>query len=121
LIASRPGKKLIIEIKGASEGRRDRVIPLLSQAALDAAYYSRNLPGNAIPVAIVGANHIPDSLAEEAKRFVRERAPDVAVGLLDFEGFRSFAGHGLESLSSVRHVASSIPLNMRAHRNFFRI
>jgi hypothetical protein len=41
LIASRSGKRLIIEIKRASEGRRDRVIPLLSQAALEAAHYSR--------------------------------------------------------------------------------
>ena len=60
LIASRPGKKLIIEIKRASEGRRDRVIALLSQAALEAAYYSRNFAGNPIPVAIVGANHISE-------------------------------------------------------------
>src|SRR5258708_9801483 len=94
LLASRPGKRLIIEIKRASEGRRDRVIPLLSQAALEAAYYSRNLAGNPIPVAIVGSNHIPESVAEQAKKFMRDRAPDVAVGLLDFEGFRSFSGHG---------------------------
>ena len=43
------------------------MIPLLSQAALEAAYYSRNLPGKLIPVAIVGANHISDSVSEEAK------------------------------------------------------
>src|SRR2546429_6467476 len=43
LIASRPGKKLVVEIKRASEGRKDRVIPLLSQAALEASYYSRSL------------------------------------------------------------------------------
>jgi len=107
LIASRPGKKLIIEIKRASEGRRDRVIALLSQAALEAAYYSRNFAGNPIPVAIVGANHISDSVSEEAKEFVRKRAPDVAVGLLDFEGLRSFAGHGLEDLSSERRAKDS--------------
>jgi hypothetical protein len=107
LIASRPGKKLIIEIKRASEGRRDRVIALLSQAALEAAYYSRNFAGNPIPVAIVGANHISDSVSEEAKEFVRKRAPDVAVGLLDFEGLRSFAGHGLEDLSSERRAENS--------------
>jgi hypothetical protein len=87
LIASRPGKKLIIEIKRASEGRRDRVIPLLSQAALEAAYCARNLAGNPIPVAIVGANHISDSVSEEAKEFVRKRAPEVAVGLLDLRVF----------------------------------
>jgi len=107
LIVSRPGKKLIIEIKRASEGRRDRVIPLLSQSALEAAYYSRNLAGNPIPVAIVGANHIPESVAEQAKEFMRERAPDVAVGLLDLEGFRSFAGHGLEVLNSARRPGNS--------------
>jgi hypothetical protein len=107
LIASRPAKKLIIEIKRVSEGRRDRVIALLSQAALEAAYYSRNFAGNPIPVAIVGANHISDSVSEEAKEFVRKRAPEVAVGLLDFEGLRSFAGHGLEDLSSERRAENS--------------
>ena len=121
LIASRRGKKLIIEIKRASEGRRDRVIPLLSQAALEAAYYSRNLAGNPIPVAIVGANHISDSVSEEAKEFVRKRAPEVAVGLLDFEGLRSFAGHGLEGLNSERRPANnrSLPkLRARAPQLF---
>ncbi len=77
LIAERSGERLIIEIKRASEGRRDRIIPLLSQAALEAAYYSRNLPGNPIPVAIVGSSHIPDSIAEEAKQFLRKRVPDL--------------------------------------------
>jgi hypothetical protein len=109
LIAERSGERFIIEIKRASEGRRDRIIPLLSQAALDAAYYSRHLAGNPIPVAIVAANHISESVAEQAKKFLRERAPDVAVGLLDFEGFRSFTGHGLESLSSERRPGNSVP------------
>jgi hypothetical protein len=121
LIASRPGKKLIIEIKRASEGRRDRVIPLLSQAALDAAYHSRNLVGHPIPVAIVGANHISDSVSQEAKEFVRKRAPEVAVGLVDLEGFRSFAGHGLEDLSSERrpeHNQSLSKLRARAPQLF---
>jgi hypothetical protein len=107
-IVSRPGKKLIIEVKRASEGRRDRLIPLLSQAALEASYYSRNLSGSPLPVAIVGANQIPDSVAEEAKDFVRKRAPEVAVGLLDLEGLRCFAGHGLESLSSERQPGKGV-------------
>src|SRR6266851_972662 len=107
-IASGHGKKLVIEIKRASEGRKDRVIPLLSQAALDAAYYSRRLPGHPIPVAVVGANHMPDSVAEEAKQYLRERLPEGAIGLLDLEGFRSFAGHGLESLSSERKPQQNI-------------
>jgi Restriction endonuclease len=107
LVVSAHGKKLIIEIKRASEGRRDRLIPLLSQAALDAIYQSRRMAGHPIPVAIVGANRISDSVAEEAIEFMRERAPEAAVGLLDLEGLRSFAGHGLESLNSPRQAESN--------------
>ena len=104
VVVSAHGKKLIIEIKRASEGRRDRLIPLLSQAALDAIYQSRRMAGHPIPVAIVGANRISDSVAEEAIEFMRERAPEAAVGLLDLEGLRFFAGHGLESLNSPRQA-----------------
>ena len=110
------GKKFVVELKRASEGRRDRVIPLLSQAALDSAYYSRSLSGHPIPLAIVGANRIPDSLAEEAKEFLQKRAPEVALGLLDLEGFRLFAGHGLESFSSARRAQGDLrPQDLRGH------
>jgi hypothetical protein len=105
-LVSGHGKKLAIELKRASEGRKDRIIPLLSQAALEAVHYSRSLPGHPIPVAIVGANRIADSVAEEAKQFLRERAPEVAVGVLDLEGLRLFAGHGLDSLSLPRRSRS---------------
>ena len=114
-LASRRGKKFVVELKRASEGRKDRVIPLLSQAVLEAAHYSRVISGHPIPVAIVGANRIPDAVAEEAKQFVRERAPDVAVGVLDLEGLRLLAGHGLKSLSSARRPQSDIRApNVRA-------
>lgn len=100
------GKKFVVELKRASEGRKDRVIPLLSQAALEAVHYSRVMPGHPVALAIVGANRIPDSVAKEAKQFVQERAPEVAVGVVDLEGLRLFAGHGLESLSSSRRPQS---------------
>ena len=108
-LASGRGKKLVVEFKRASEGRKDRVIPLLSQAALEAVHYSRVIPGHPIPVALVGANRISDSVAEEAIQFLRERAPEVAIGILDLEGLRLFAGHGLESLSSARRLQSDLP------------
>jgi hypothetical protein len=108
LIAERGGQKLIIEIKRASEGRRDRLVPLLSQAALDAAYYSRQIANKSVPVAIVVAARISESVAKQAQEFMKERAPDIAIGLLDFEGFRSFAGHGLEFLSSERRQGSTV-------------
>src|SRR5438128_3035383 len=97
-LVSGNGKRFVVELKRASEGRKDRVIPLLSQAALEAVHYSRVMPDHPVPLAIVGAHRIPDSIAEEAKQFMRERAPEVAVGVVDLEGLRLFAGHGLESL-----------------------
>jgi hypothetical protein len=59
-LVSGHGKKFVVEIKRASEGRKDRVIPLLSQAALEAVHYSRVIPGHPVPIAIVGANRIAD-------------------------------------------------------------
>ena len=118
-LVSGHGKKLVVELKRASEGRKDRVIPLLSQAALEAVHYSRVIAGHPVPLAIVGANRIPDSVAEEAKRFVRERAPEVAIGVLDLEGLRLFAGQGLESLSSARRPQSDLrPPKVRAPQLF---
>ena len=43
-IISGHGKKLVVEVKRASEGRKDRVIPLLSQAALEAATIPAGFP-----------------------------------------------------------------------------
>jgi hypothetical protein len=114
-LVSGHGKKFVVELKRASEGRKDRVIPLLSQAALEAVHYSRVMPGHPFPLAIVGANRIPNSIAEDAKQFMRERAPEVAVGVVDLEGLRLFAGHGLESLSSSRRPQSELRApNVRA-------
>jgi hypothetical protein len=114
-LVSGHGKKFVVELKRASEGRKDRVIPLLSQAALEAVHYSRVMPGHPVPLAIVGANRIPNSVAEDAKQFMRERAPEVGVGVVDLEGLRLFAGHGLESLSSSRRPQSELRApNVRA-------
>src|SRR5271163_4541009 len=71
-LVSGHGKKLVVELKRASEGRKDRVIPLLSQAALEAVHYSRVIPGHPIPVALVGANRISDAVADEAIRFLQK-------------------------------------------------
>lgn len=108
LVAERSGQRYIVEIKRASEGRKDRVIPLLSQAVLELQHYARNSPGVVIPVAIIVASYIPEPVAEQAKRFIHEFAPEVAIGLLDLEGFRLFAGHDLEGLSAERARGRSI-------------
>lgn len=107
-LVSGRGKKFVVEAKRVSEGRKDRVIPLLSQAVLQAAHYSRVMQGHPIPVAIVWANRIPSSVAEEAKQFAQKVAPEAAVGIMDLEGLQLFAGQGLESLSSGRRAQSDL-------------
>ena len=102
LIAEHAGKKYVIEIKRSSEGRKDRLIPLVSQAILQAQEGARHLPGHTVAVAIVVANHIPESVALQVKQFARRHAPDIAVGVMDLEGMRSFDGHGLERFNSER-------------------
>jgi Holliday junction resolvase len=112
LIVSKGGEKYIVELKSASEGRSDRLIPLLSQAILQAQSFARRFPEPATPLAVVAARHIPASVADNLKRFAERNAPDIAVGVIDAEGFRSFIGVGLEGLDvnppghSVRHIAS---------------
>lgn len=114
LIADSGEEKYVIEVKQSSEGRRDRLIPLLSQAILQAEAFRKLLPEYAVPVGIVAADRIPDSVAEQLKAFVARYAPEVAIGILDLEGMREFQGFGLERFNARRAVPSalsSIPKN----------
>jgi hypothetical protein len=113
LIAEHAGKKYIVEIKRSSEGRRDRVIPLVAQAILQVRNQADQVSGRPIGVAVVVANYIPESVAEEVKQFAQEHAPDIAVGVLDLEGFRSFEGHGLERFNSEHLRGRNLHLSSR--------
>jgi Holliday junction resolvase len=110
LVVSAGEKKYVVEVKASSEGRRDRLIPLLSQAILQAQAIARRFPEPAAPLAVVAARRVPASVADRLKLFAEQYAPDVAVGVVDAEGFRSFAGAGLEGLDAKppRHVARGI-------------
>ncbi len=92
--------KYVVQVKSASEGRRDRLIPLLSQAILQAQTFARQFTERAAPLAVVAARRIPASVADHIKQFAERYAPDVAVGVVDAEGFRSFAGPGLNGLEA---------------------
>jgi hypothetical protein len=94
------GKTHILQLKASSEGRRDRLIPLLSQAILEARSFAQRFAEPAVPIAVVAAKHIPASVAEQIKQFAERYAPEVGVGVIDAEGLRSFAGPGLEGLDS---------------------
>jgi hypothetical protein len=86
-----------VELKAASEGRADRLIPLFAQAALQLMHGGRGSK-NPSRLAVVSAPRIPRRAAEQVLEFASKYAPDVAVGLFDFEGLRRFRGPGLEDL-----------------------
>jgi hypothetical protein len=105
-IVARQGKKIyVFELKASSEARKDRAVPLISQAILEAQRAASQLSDRAIPVAVLASAHVSDSLAEDVKGFALRNAPGVGVGLIDAEGFRSFMGHGLEDLNAERSHA----------------
>ena len=60
------------------------------------------------PMAVIAAPHIPGPVISAIREFAHEHAPDVAIGLMDSGGLRSFIGPGLESLN-----AESRPAAMR--------
>jgi len=96
----------MVEVKGAPEGRRDRLLPLLALAILQAQVIARRSPEASAPLAVVGAKRVHDSLAGGMERFVQEYAPGVALGLIDLEGFQWFHGPGLERLNARRERAA---------------
>ncbi|MGH9722034.1 MAG: hypothetical protein ACRD8O_17640 [Bryobacteraceae bacterium] len=111
LLVDKGVRKYVVEVKSASEGRRDRLIPLLSQAILQVQAFARKFPERAAPLAVVAARRVPASVADHIQQFAERHAPGVAVGIIDAEGLRSFAGPGLEGLDakpprhSLRHIA----------------
>lgn len=100
LIVEGGGRKYIVEIKRSSEGRRDRVIPLLSQAILEAQAFARQFSEPVVPVAVVGAEHLPPAVVDSVQRYADRVAPQMVVGLVDAAGLRAFWGHGLEILNA---------------------
>lgn len=107
LVVDSGDKKYIIEVKRAPESRRDRLIPLLSQAILQAQSAARQFPESVAPVAVVVSKHIPDSAADQVKQFAMRHVPSVGIGMIDSEGFRVFFGYGLEAFNSERSGSSA--------------
>lgn len=102
LLVQRGDLTYVVELKVAAEGRRDRLMPLLAQAILQAQVYARRSSKAVAALAIVGARRVSESLVDEIQKFAREFAPGVAVGLIDLEGFQWFQGAGLEPLRAGR-------------------
>jgi hypothetical protein len=96
LLLRRRGASYAVEIKTGPEGRSDRLIPLWSQACLQAA----RLAGEHVPLAVVSAPEIAPKVAEQILKFAQEYAPDAAAGVIDFTGLRMFRGPHLEPLNA---------------------
>ncbi|HTV07692.1 MAG TPA: hypothetical protein VMD97_01445 [Candidatus Aquilonibacter sp.] len=99
LLVAHGDLRYVIELKAASEGRPDRLVPLLSQAILQVRAFARAIRKRASPLAVIAAPAISPSAANSLINFQARFAPDVAVGILDREGFRYFVGPGLEKLN----------------------
>ena len=95
---SRGALNYVIGFKVSSEGRRDRLVALLSQAILEARALAAGSPGSQAPLAVIAAPSIPGNTADELMEFRSRVAPDVAIGIFDREGLRRFVGSGLERL-----------------------
>jgi hypothetical protein len=95
-----------VGLKVASEGRSDRLVPLLAQAVLETR---REAGAKARPLAVVAAPRIPQRAARQVLRFAAEFAADAAVGVIDFEGFRAFRGPKLEALNADAAVRRTAP------------
>ena len=98
LVVRRRGKRYGVVLKATSEGRADRVIPLLSQAVLEARAYALQSRGS-IPLAVVHVDHAPRALVTNVMAYAREFAPDVSVGFVSAEGASEFLGEELVDLN----------------------
>jgi hypothetical protein len=100
ILAKKGKHHYVVELKAASEGRRDRLIALLSQAILQAKFHASHAAAGAVPLAVVAAPRIPAGMARALQEFAHDHAPEVALGLMDREGLRAFVGVGLEALNA---------------------
>jgi hypothetical protein len=117
LLVKKGREVYVVEIKALSEGRRDRVLPLLSQAILQAQAYAHEI-GVARPLAVVYVEYASPSLLKQVSEFAKRFAPDVAIGLISESGARRFIGQGLEGLSiepSAISKVSAKPAGQASH------
>lgn len=124
LMVLRGPQRFVVEIKALAEGRADRVIPLLSQAILQAQANALDA-GNAQPLAVISVENASQSLAKQVGSFVEQYAPHVAVGLISKNGLRYFRGAGLEELNAEQEeprwygnkASSNQPVNLFSDLN----
>ncbi len=108
-IVRRPGASYAVELKAGAEGRSDRLVPLWSQACLQAARFA----GEHSPLAVVAAPRIAPRVADHILKFAEQYAPDAAAGVIDFAGLRLFRGPHLQSLNA--EASASVDAALESH------
>lgn len=105
LLVRRGRNSYVIEVKATSEGRSDRLIPLWSQACLQAKHAAGE---RHMPLAVVAAPKIGQKAAGQVLDFAKQYSGgDVGVGVVDFAGLRIFRGAYLDGLDSAESRSSS--------------
>lgn len=98
--------RYVVELKAVSDGKRARILPSLSLAILQSRNQSFQLrqhspsSPNPKPLAVIMAPRIEEPVVDQVREFALSHAPDVALGIIDFEGLRRFWGPGLDGLNS---------------------
>jgi len=99
LAISKDGIHHLAILKTVSEGRRDRLVPALAQAILEARAIASCSPIPVEPLAVVAAPRIAPALLAHLEKFLTDNAPDVSACFLDRQGLLHFRGPGFEALS----------------------
>lgn len=94
LLAERGGKRYAIEVKAARDARSDMLRALLADSILQARSYASAL--DAIPLAVIAAPYISDSMSEALRQYVEAVAPGQPYGYVDGRGRIRFFGEGLD-------------------------
>lgn len=79
------GARYTAAVKSLSEGRTDRVIPLLSQAILQAQRYAAELQG-AEPMAVLYVERAPEPMFKKVLGFMDAYRPRAAIAIVTPEG-----------------------------------
>lgn len=79
------GVRYAVELKSLSEGRTDRVIPLLSQAILQAQRYAADHKGTK-PMAVLYVEQAPESLFKKVIGFMDAYRPSAAIAIVTHDG-----------------------------------
>ena len=99
LAISKNGNRYLVELKAASEGRRNRLVPLLAQAILEVQAIAKGSTKSVSVLAVVAAPRIAPAVIVHLERFLAENAPNAAAGFVDKQGLQRFLGPGLEEMN----------------------